>query len=87
MRFSVASVRRLTMQSTKVVCEEHSNTENWKGIRTELVVQGNVYWLTAKGKNGKVDGKLLRAMDDVEMRVLIAQSDLAHWRCQVPHHR
>ena len=37
---------------------------------TELVVQGNVCWLRTKVLNGDVDGTLLCAVDDVEMRAL-----------------
>ena len=70
-RFPMASVRRLTMQGKKVVfVEERSSIENTSGERTESVVQGNVYWLSAKILNGGVDSLLLCAMDDVEVRAL-----------------
>ena len=35
-----------------------------------FVVQGNVHWLSVKVLNGKVDSKLLCAMDDIAMRAL-----------------
>ena len=50
--------------------EEHWHINHRNGKRTELVVQGNIYWLRAKVLHGQVDGKLPCAMDDVEMRAL-----------------
>ena len=57
-------------QEGGVLEEEHSYIENKNGKSTESVVQGNVYWLSAKILNGGVDGLLLCAMDDVEVRAL-----------------
>ena len=42
-------IRRLTIQgNTGVLDEKYSHIENCDGNRTELVVQGNVYWLKIK---------------------------------------
>ena len=75
-RFPIASVRRLKMQGNTVVFkEEQSYTEDRSGKRTESAVQGNVYWLRAKVLKGEVDGKLVCAVADVEMRALEDRSE------------
>ena len=50
--------------------EKYSYIEHRDGNRTELVVQGNVYWLRAKVWDGRLGGGLLSAMKGAEMRSL-----------------
>ena len=74
-RFPIASVRRLTIQGAKVVFgKKCSYIENTDGNRTELVVQGIVFWLKAKVLEEKVDSKLVCSMESVEMRALEEQA-------------
>ena len=69
----VPSGRWLTMHGKNVVFEvmEHSyiarTSKTRAGRRTVMLAQGIVQWLRAKVLNGIADGKLLCAMDDVEM--------------------
>ena len=58
------------MQGNRVVFEEHPYIDDRNGKRTGLVVQGNVYCLRARVLNGTMDGQLLCAMGDVEVRAL-----------------
>ena len=49
---------------------ERPHISDRNGKRTELVVQDNGYWLTAKILNGGVDSGLLCAIGDVQMRAV-----------------
>ena len=66
-------VSQTTDDARQTECSPRRSTrisKNRNEKSTELVVQGNVYWLRAKMLNDGVDSELLRAMDDVEMRAL-----------------
>ena len=72
--FPIAAVRPLTIQGNKVVfSEEHSYVENRDWYRTELV------GLRAR-LDGKVDSKLLCALEGVEVRLLENQTEPT-WSC------
>ena len=83
-RVPIASVRRLTMQGNKVVFEEQQYVEHRDGYRTELVVQSDVYRLRAQVLDGRIDSKLLRAVEGFQMRALV---DQAEFHAAVEHPR
>ena len=67
------------MQCYKVVFEEECSCIHKKdGKWTELVLQGNVYWLEAKFFDGKAESKLLCDMNSVEMRAPEDQGKRTH---------